>query len=109
MLAAGKLLANGIAGLLDVEIGAAEEAVGFAEGADFLRGETAALEADLIDAANLGGVAIGDHEGRDVLHDLGAAAEDGVFADAAELVDTAEAADDGVILDDHVAGEGAVV
>ncbi len=58
---------------------------------------------------NLRGVAIGNHEGRNVLHDLGAAAEDGMLADAAKLMHAAQAADDRVVFDDNVTREGAVV
>lgn len=65
--------------------------VGGLEGADVVLREAAALEADEIESASGCGVAVDDHEGRDVLDDLGAAADDGVAADAAELVDGGEA------------------
>ena len=68
-----------------------------------------AFHADLVDAAHLGRVAVGDHEGRHVLHDLRAAAGDGVASDAAELMHGGEPADDGVVADLDMAGEGAVV
>ena len=67
------------------------------------------FQPDLIDPANLGRIAVGNHEGRNVLHDLRATAEDGMPADAAELVHAGEPADHGMILDHYMAGEGAVV
>ena len=67
------------------------------------------MQADLIDAAHGGGVAIDDGEGRDVLDDFGDASGDGMSTDATELVDGGEAGDDGVIGDVDVAGEGPVV
>ena len=54
-----------------------EGLVGLLEGADRLRGEAAALEADEVEAAEGGRVAVGDHEGRNVFRDLGEAADDG--------------------------------
>lgn len=104
-----ELLADGVAGLFDVEVRAAEEAVGLTEEADIGGGKAMTLQADLVDAAEFGGVAVCDHEGDDVLNDLGATAKDGVAPDAAELVDAGEAAYDGVVLDDNVSGEGAIV
>lgn len=104
-----ELLADGLAGLLDVEIGSAKEPVGFAEGTDDFGGESPAFESDLVDAAEFGRVAICDHERRDILDDLGAASEDGMASDPAELVNPAEAPDHRVILDDDVAGQSAVV
>ena len=52
---------------------------------------------------------IRNHEWGNVLHDLGATAEYRVPADAAELMHSAEAADDSMVFDDDVAGESAVV
>lgn len=91
--------------------GAAHEEglVGFFEGAGIFFGEAAALEADEVDAAGGGWVAVDDGEGGDVLDDFGATSGDGVAADAAELVDGGEAAEDDVVFDDDVSCEGAVV
>jgi len=86
-----------------------EGLVGGLEGADGLGGEAAALEADEVESAQGGGVAVGDHEGGDVLDDFAAAADDGVGTDAAELVDAGEAGDDDVVCDGDVAAEGGAV
>lgn len=56
--------------LTDVEIGSVEEAVGFLERAAGLGTVAVAVEPDLIDAADAGGIAVGDHVGWDILHDL---------------------------------------
>ena len=69
-------------------------------------GEAAALEADEIEAAELGGVAVGDDEGGHVLDDLGAAPDHAVGADPAELVDAGEAGEDDEVFDRDVASEG---
>ncbi len=79
------------------------------EGAEILFAEAPALQTDLVNAADAGGVAIDNGEGRDVLDNLGDAAGDAVGADAAELVNGAESGDDGVVIDLDVSGEGAVV
>ena len=71
--------------------------------------ETAALHADDIDGANLGGIAVGDHERRDVLDNLGTTPGDNVIADAAELMHRSESADDDVISHSDVSRQGAVV
>ena len=86
-----------------------EGLVGCFEGADGVGGEAAALEADEVESAQGGGVAVGDHERRDVLDDFAAAADDGVGTDAAELVDAGEAGDDDVVGDGDVAAEGGAV
>lgn len=105
----GEFRPDGLAGLFDIEIASTEEAVGFAEGADFFGGEAAAFQPDLINSADLGRVAVGNHEGRHVLNDFRASAEDGVLADAAKLVDPAQATDDRIVLDDDMSGQGAIV
>ena len=75
------------------------------DGEDVIFGKAAALQAHEVDAAGGGGIAIDNHEGRDVLDDLGATPNDGVRAEAAELVCCSQAGDDDVVLDDDVAGE----
>ena len=64
------------------------------------------MQSDKIDSTQGGGVAVGDEEGGDVLHDLGATTDDGVITDAAELVDAGESGDDDVITDDDMSAEG---
>lgn len=61
-----------------------------------------ALEAYEVHAPRGGRVAIDDHERRDVLDDLCAAADDRVFSDTAKLVNGGDTGDDGMILDDDV-------
>ena len=95
--------------MFHVEVAAVEDAVGFFESADGFRREAGAFQSDLVDAADFGGVAVGDEERGEVLHELGAAAGDGVAADAAELVDGGEPAEDGVVADFDVSSQGAVV
>ena len=67
------------------------------------------LEADLIDSTDFSRISICYHEGRDVLNDLGASADDGMAPDSAELMNSGEAPNDGVILDNHVSGNSPVV
>ena len=92
-----------------VELAAVEEAVSLAEFADALGGKAPALETDMVHPADFRRVAVGDHEGGDILHDLGATADYGVGADSAELMDAAEAADDRVVAHGHMARECAVI
>ena len=100
---------NGLASLFDVEIGPAEQTISFAQSANLLRVESAAFQTDLVDAADFCRVSIGNHKWGNVLNDLSAAAEDGMSADPAKLVNSAESADDGIVFNDNVAGERAIV
>ncbi len=68
-----------------------------------------ALQADLVDAEQLGAVARGDHEGRHVLGDHGVPAGHGVLAHRAELVHRGEAAQVDVVLDGDVPAQGGAV
>lgn len=77
--------------------------------ADVIFGKSAALQADQIQAAGAGGVAIDDHEWRYVLNDFGKSADDRMFPDPAELMDRSKAGNDRVILNRHVPREAAVV
>ena len=79
------------------------------EGSEVVFGEAPALQSDLVDAADAGGVAIDNGEGRDVLDNFRDAAGDAVGADATELVDGGESGNDGVVIDLDMAGESAVV
>src|SRR5216683_6828570 len=71
--------------------------------------DATAAHADHVDRARQRGDAVRDDEGRDVLGDLGAAADVGVGADAAERMDAGEAADRHPILDRDVPGQARVV
>ena len=109
MLAGRQLLADHLAGLFDVEVAPAEQAVGFAQGPDGVRAEPPAFQSNLIDAADFRWIAIRDHKGRHILDDFSATTHDDVPADAAELVHPAQSTDHGVILHYDVAREGAVI
>ena len=90
----------------DRELFAEENFVGLFQRALGFFGNIISIETDLVDRARHGGIAVGEHVRRNVLHDFGAAADDRVSADAAELVDGGEAADDGVVFDYDMAREG---
>ncbi len=72
---------------------------------DVFIGESAALQAHQVQPADVRRISIHDHERRHVLHHLRATADDRVFPDPAELMRRGEAGNDGVVLDDDVAGE----
>lgn len=76
----GKVGSDFFAGLFDVEIRAVEETVGLTECASVLGYEATALESDLIDSTDLGGVAIRNHVGRDILNNFRAASDDRVLS-----------------------------
>src|SRR5215471_7228138 len=67
------------------------------------------LQADQIDPANLGGVAVRDHEWGDVLDNFRAAAGDGEASDPAKLMHGGEAAHYGIVSHLNVAGQCAVI
>jgi len=97
------------AGLFDVEIRAVEQAVGLTKCASVLGYETTALESDLIDSTDLGGVTIRNHVGRNVLNNFRAASDDRMLSQAAELMHSGESADDDMILDCDMPGDGSVI
>lgn len=103
------LHSNGLASLLDVEIGPAEKAVSFAQSANFLSVETATFQTYLVNPPDLRWIPICNHERRNVLNDLRAAPQDSMSSNFAELVDPAESTDDRIVLDDDVAGERTVI
>ena len=105
----GKVGSDSFAGLFDVEIRAVEQAVGLTELASVLGYEATALESDLIDSTDFGGVAIRNHVGRDVLNDFRAASDDRVLSQAAELMHSGEPTDDDMILDCDMTSDGSVI
>ena len=105
----GKIGSDFFAGLFDVEIRAVEQAVGLTECASVLGYEATALESDLIDSTDLGGVTIRNHVGRDVLNNFRAASDDRMLSQAAELMHSRETADDDMILDYDMPGDGSVI
>ena len=95
--------------LARVVLRAVDHAKRFLDPFDRFRGETFALQADEIDAANLRGISVRDHEGRHVLHDFRATAGDREPPDPAELMDRGQSTHDRVVADLHMAGERSVV
>ena len=83
--------------------------VGCAQGFDVLVGESPALQSDLVDAADRCGIAIDDGERWDILHDFGAASDDGMLSDAAKLMGAGEPGNDDIILHDGMAAKGPVI
>jgi hypothetical protein len=76
---------------------------------NIIRIKSAAFEPDLVHAPNFCWIPIRNHEWRNVLNDLRAAAKDGMSADSAKLVHSAKSANDGVVLNDNVAGKSAII
>ncbi len=76
---------------------------------DVFRRIAAALHSDFVDGAHFGRVAISNHEGGNVLHDFGAASQKGMTADTAKLMNGRQSANDGIIFNVNMAGEGCVV
>ncbi len=105
----GKVGGDFFAGLFDVEIRAVEQSVGLTECAGVLGYEATALESDLIDSTDLGGVAIRNHVGRHVLNDFRAASDDRMLSQAAELMHSGEPADDDMILYCDMPSDGSVI
>ena len=75
------------------------------EGPDVFLGETAALKAYQVQAAELGRVPIGNCEGGNILHDLGAAAHHGVSAHPTELVNAGKSRENDMIFHRDVTGK----
>ena len=82
---------------------------------DIFRCKPAALQADQIETANLGGVSIRNGKRRNILHYLRATSDHGVGPHPAELMNTGHSGENDVVLDDHVTcqsggiGENAVI
>ena len=75
------------------------------QAADIFFGEASALEPNDVESAGDTVVAINDHEGWHICDNAGEPSNHGVLPDAAELVNCAEARDDGVVADRDVACE----
>src|SRR6266542_5633510 len=65
---------------------ATQNFVGLLQSALHLLRHPVTVQADLVDRARLGGVPVGQHEGRHILHDFRTRSEDRHFPDAAKLV-----------------------
>ena len=68
-----------------------------------------AFHANFVDTTGHAGMAVHNHERRHVLNHLRTAADNGHFADSTKLVHRRQPADDGIVLDNHVPGQCAVV
>lgn len=67
------------------------------------------FQTHLIQSPDLGRIAVGDHERRDILHDFGAPPRDCVGADSAKLVNCGKAPDDDMVADFDMSGNGSVI
>jgi len=65
------------------------------------------LHTDFVNRPSLGWIAVGQHEGRNVLHNFRAAANHRHFANATELMNRDDAANNCVIFDGYMSGKGA--
>src|SRR5205823_10951073 len=88
----GQLFLHGFDCLTTVVFGAVNQAKGFFDQLNAFRRVIFPFQTNEIDAANLGWVAIGDHEWWNVLDDFRATAGDGEPSDTAELMHGCEAA-----------------
>lgn len=77
--------------------------------ADVIFGKSPALQADQVQAAGAGGIAVDDHEWWHVLDDFRESADDRMFPDPAELMGRGESRDNRVIPDHAVPCQAAVV
>ncbi len=66
----GQVGTNLIDGLLEIEGGAVDDAIGLFDLALGFFGEAVSLEADFVVATDFGGIAVGDHKRGDILDDL---------------------------------------
>src|SRR5205807_4779019 len=76
---------------------------------DTFRRKAFAFQPHQINTANLGGIAIGNHKRRNILHNLRAPAGNGEPSNAAKLMDGGEPSHDRVITHLHVTGQRAVI
>jgi hypothetical protein len=104
-----KLLPELFQGLCGVLVTAVDDFISLAQFTDGFGGESPAFQSDHVDPAHFGGIPVGDEEGRDILHDLGATSDDRMIPDAAELVDPTQTSDHGMIPNGHMSREGSVV
>lgn len=108
-LRAMRLGAKLLHGLLQVQAAPVDRTVSLLDLLQDIFSKATPLQTHLVVPANLSRVSIRDHERRNVLHDLGTASGDCMPADAAELVNSGEAADDGEILNRNVPRDSAVI
>src|SRR5512132_116435 len=95
--------------LSSVVFGAVNQAERFFDQLNAFRRVILPFQTNKINAANLGRVAIGDHERWNVLHNFRATAGDGESSDPAKLMYGSEASHNRVVSDLNVAGQCSVV
>ena len=95
--------------LVERQLRAEEDPVGLLDAADLLLAVAVALQAHGVEAGQLGAVALRGAVRRHVHRHHRAAGDEGVLADAGELVHRRQAAEDDVVPDLHVAGERGAV
>jgi hypothetical protein len=104
-----KFLFQSLDCLGSVQLGIVKTLVGLPDGGNGFFGKVPALESDQVHCRHLGGIAVSDKKGRNILDDFGAASDERVLADAAELMYGGQTADNSIIFHNHMPGEGAVV
>lgn len=77
--------------------------------ADVIFGKSPTLQADQVQAAGAGGIAVDDHEWWHVLDDFRESADDRMFPDPAKLMGSGESRDNRVIPDHAMTGEAPIV
>ena len=82
-----------------------DDAVGIVDGLDGLVGESATAQANQVHASIADRLLAGNDVGRNVLTGASATLEHDVAAHVQELVEQAGGRDDGVVIDDHLAGK----
>ena len=95
--------------LLHIQVRTVKQPVGITERPGGLGGETSALQPNLVDATNLGGIPVGDHEWRHILHNFRAAPDNRVPTEPAKLMHAGEPPDNRMVFDHHMTGDRAVV
>src|SRR5882724_4318958 len=100
----GQFFLHGFDCLTTVVFRAVNQAKGFFDQLNAFRRVIFPFQTNEIDAANLGRVAIGDHEWRNVLDNFRATTGDGEPSDAAKLMYRCEAAHYGVVSHLNVPG-----
>ena len=95
---------NLVEGVGCVQAALVDEAVGIVDGLDGLVGEAAAAQAHNVQSGVADGLASGDDIGRDVLAEAASALDHAISAHAAELMHQHVGTDDGVVVDDNLAG-----
>src|SRR5207302_6573917 len=95
--------------VVESAVGREQKLIGAAQGLDVLATEAAAVHADDVEPTEAGAVAHDLAIGNDVALDTGHTANHRMLPDPHELVHRREAAQEGIILDDHMAGQSRVV